>query len=271
MTTQELAHEHPEFAEVAADRGGKLASVLPTSIDQSFGITMALSSVDAASMGVAYTSPNDNDPVGNNNNLFVFQTQGPNIPFTQTPVASSNVPVGSTPVFPNAGQNFGANPYVVAYSVGPAVTTTVGGKTTTTYSNVAATIYTPQGTGAPLGPPNNQPVGVASTITISSATTQYVIYKWGFPPGVNPAIPTGVGAWIGMWTDHINPYTTPPMAFAPISGKTPSGSTAITGLNLSGSSPYTAALFTSGYTSNAANLPTGNIACYIYFTTGNAL
>lgn len=271
MIQQHENQENPEYAEVAnGGRNGLLGAVLPTTITQSFGISMSLTSVDQSLIAVSYATPNGNDPVANNNNLFVFQSQGPNVPYNQAPIASATAPVGSTPIMPNAGQSFGANPYVIAYSVGPAVTITVGKTTQTLWPNIAATAYTPQGSGAPLGP-NNTPVYVSSSLAISSATTQYIIFNWVFPPGVNPTLPTGSGAWIGVWNDQQMPYTTAPMAYAPITKPAPSGATAVTGLNLSGNSPYTAALFTSGYSSNPSNLPTGNIAYYIYFTTGSAL
>jgi hypothetical protein len=274
MSTQEYKHdqEHSEFAEVLrAAKGGPLGAVLPVSITQTFGITMSLASITQQSIATSYLTPNGNDPNANNNNLYVFQTQGPNIPFNQQPIASATAPVGGTPIFPNPNQLFGANPYVIAYSVGPAVTTTVAGKTVTSYPNIGATIFTPEGTGSPLGPPSNSPVSVSSSLGIASVTTQYIIFTWTFPPGVNPTLPTGAGAWIGFWNDTVNPYQTPPTAYSPIGRTTPNGSTAVTGLNLSGSSPYTAALFTSGYSANPAQLTTGNIAYYIYFTTGTAL
>jgi hypothetical protein len=145
---------------------------------------------------------------------------------------------------------------VCAYSVGPFAVSDGTGR----YPNVAATAYLPGGVGG------TEPIQTtASALGIQTAQTAFITWTYQLPNGVDPSKNF---AWIGLWYGTVNPYTAAPNFFAPVYGSASKGESPMPGLRLSGSANYTGALFTSGYSAQAAHLRQTAVAAVIFFTLG---
>lgn len=218
-------------------------------------VTMELPTIYSQFFGVTYDTPNGNDPVRYGNQLLVFEG-GPFVPSNASPVGSAPAAPGGGYVYPTPKTSFTSQPYVCAYSVGPF--TDAGGQVS--YPNIAATAFLPDGVTA------QQPVQFSSaTLGIQTAQGAFITWTYAFPTGINP---TTNGAWIGLWNGSIVPYGYVPYCFAPIIGGQSAGLAPMSGVQLSGNTEYVAALFTSGYNTNAAQLQLTAIAAVILFTTG---
>jgi hypothetical protein len=233
---------------------------LPVTITYSATTTLQLQTFNQSQVVISYINPNGDDPVANSDTLFVFEG-GPFIPFGVAPVAESGAAQGATSI-PAPSQQFGANGYVVAYSVGPSVTS--GGRTT--YPNVAATAYAPQGANEPPGFRDAQ--YFSASLNVQAAVTQVITFTYALPIGTNPA---NNRAYIGLWNGFVAPYGNTPNFTGAINATQNQATSTISGLNLGANAQYTAALFTSGYDSNPAKLNLTTIAAYIYFQTGASL
>lgn len=219
------------------------------------GITMQVQGVNQAFIGMTYTTPSGNDPVGYSNNLFVWQG-GPQIPWQQPPVANAAAAMNQAIV----NGAFGANPYIVGYSVGPSVATGSGSGKVVTYPNIAAT--------AAISADWRTVTYSSSTLAPANLSTSLAQFLYALPAGFSPST---AGSWIGLWDGTINPYNTSqtPIGVAPISSSLNAGTAAmmIGGPGLPPSGSYTAVLFTSGYSATPSNLQTTAIAYIVQFTT----
>jgi hypothetical protein len=213
-------------------------------------------------INAAFASPTANNPSGYTNMAFVFEG-GPQLPTGVAPVGSGSCQSGqitgnvtATP----SGNPFYSEDYVMAFSVGPAVTPKGG---STTYPNIAATAYIPGGVGS------GEPVqywGSSLTFVAGGVSPTSIQWQYQLVPGTNPP---ANAAFIGLWNGLIsnNPYAVAPDYTAPILNKNQSsGKSIMNGLQLSIGSQYTAALFTNGYPLTAGNAPPTNIAAWIQFT-----
>ena len=226
-------------------------------INQTEIVTLALPTTYSSFFGVAYETPNGNQPTQYANQLLVF-TGGPGIPSGLPAGSGAAAPNGGAFVYPAAGTSFGEQPYTCAYSVGPFSVSGSSGS----YPNIAATLYLPGGVGT-------QPTQLTSSqLGIQTAQTAFIVWTYSLPAGMNP---TTNGAWIGLWYGTAAPYTDAPNFFAPVLGSSSSGLTPMPGLQMAGKSQYTAALFTSGYSATASLLKQTAIATVIVLTTGPAL
>ncbi len=226
-------------------------------IDQTAIVTLALPTTYSSFFGVTYETPNGNQPTQYGNQLLVFNG-GPAIPSAIPAGTGAAAPNGGAIVYPAAGTTFGARPYTCAYSVGPFSVSGSSGS----YPNVAATLYLPGGVGT-------QPTQLTSSaLGIQTAQTAFVVWTYSLPAGMNPATN---GAWIGLWYGTAAPYTDVPDFFAPVLQSSSTGLSPMPGVRMAGKSPYTAALFTSGYNATASLLQQTALATVIVFTTGPAL
>jgi len=227
----------------------------------------ALQLIDAEQGFVLMSSTN---PPGNpfgTNNLYVFQTQQGGLAVPTTPAIASasansrgqtNIPRGSVP--------FGQSPYLIAYSLNPAVTTAG----VTTYPDVVATTYIPA-----IPVPSDQASQIqysASSLGVATVQGYFITFSYAFPPGFDPTQGnSGAGAWIGIWQGQKsnaaiyngNWDSTGPIQLNQNSGTWPVSLT----FPIATSGQYTAALYTSGWSANPANLTKNNIAAWIYFST----
>jgi hypothetical protein len=234
--------------------------VLPFSITNTQQTTLQIADIEAGFILASYGSPNGNNPTSFSNNLFVWVSQGvgTGVPWGQAPFASASATPGSGAINAPSGSNYAANPYCVGYSVGPSVTTSG----VTTYPNVCAT--------AEIGGDwnlNNVQTFSAS-LGITAVQTAFISFTYTLPQGVNPS---ANGAWIGFWNGTVTTYNNMPNKAAPITQTTNAGQAAMTGLGLQPRGQYTAALFTSGYSTTPANLNLTTVATVIQFTTSASL
>jgi hypothetical protein len=232
---------------------------LPITITQTQQTTLQITGIQAQFMTAAYTSPNGNNPVSMSNNLFVWLSGGfgTGIPWGQTAIGTASAPPNNQSISPSSAR-FSANPYCLGYSVGPAVTS--GG--TTTYPNVCATAE------IDAQWDTNNLKTFSSSLGIAGAQTAYITFTYALPPGANPG---ANNAWVGFWYSTVVAYNNQPDKATPITFGTSQGQVPMVGLSLAPNSPYTAALFTSGYSATPANLNLTTVAAVIQFTTGNSL
>jgi hypothetical protein len=222
----------------------------------------ALSEVIAAQyyINANYVSPTANQPGPNNNMVYVFEG-GPSIPFQNAPFGSGSVTgsrqQGNATASPAASPFFSED-YVLAYSVGPAVTPK-GGQTT--YPNTAASVYIPGGVGS--GEPM-QYFGSALGFVANGVSPTAIQFTFQFVPGTNPS---ANGAFIGLWNGSVtNPYGTTPTYTAPIPNLQSFGQAIMGGLTLAVGSQYTAALYTSGNPLTVGAAAPTCIAAWLMFT-----
>lgn len=244
--------ERGDDADLLLD-GGYAFSV---TISDSQPVTMTVPTVYSGFFGVAYDTPNGNQPAAYDNQLLVF-AGGPPLPLDVLPAGSSPAASGGGAfVYPAKGTSFTSQPYVCAYSVGPFSVANGKGH----YPNIAAAAYLPGGVGG------TEPVqSTPSALGIQTAQTAFITWSYTLPSGVNPS---ANGAWIGLWYGLVSPYDVPPNFFAPIIGSDSTGLSPMPGLRLSGNMDYAGALFTSGYNASKSLLKQKAIAAAIYFSLG---
>lgn len=237
-------------------------------IDSTQRIT-ALQLIDAEQSYLAMQSTN---PPGNpfkTNNYYVFQTQqgAISIPPSGNALATAAANANGQTLI---NGTYGDAPYLIVYSLNAASTS--GG--VTTYPDVAATAYIP---GAPVSPSQVSQIAYAqSSLGITSINGFLINFTFAFPPGFDPTHGAGTGgagsAWIGLWKGHVPPYSRPADAANPVNSTQNSGSTGFfSSFPIATSGPYTAALYTSGWSTTPSTLPTNNIAAWIYFNTTGAV
>ena len=188
-----------------------------------------------------FSSPNGNQPASYNNSAFVFQG-GPALNLQNAPVGSGtvtqNLQNGNVVANPTGNPYFSTD-YVMAFSVGPAVTPKGGGATT--YPNIAASAYIPGGVGSGLP---IQYYGSNLGFVPQGVTATSIQFTYQFIAGTTPQTN---GAFVGLWYGtQNNVYTTTPTNVAQIFGKE-SGTVIMPNLQLAVGQQYTAALYTSGY------------------------
>lgn len=201
-------------------------------------------------------TPNGNNPSANGNNIFVWLNDGgTTVPWGQQPVASAAVSSSASVV----NGSFGAHQYIVAYSVGPAVT--VGGMVT--YPNICATSAIPSNWNV------NECVPQSSSVTPATVQAGLVTANYAFPAGFNPVV---AGSWIGIYAGNVQPYgNTNLMAYGSITQNTSSGAAPIVGPNIAPNQTYTLVLFNSGYSATQSSLVLTSVAAVCVFTTTASL
>ncbi len=222
---------------------------LPVNLISSSTTTLSINDVEAGFILASYTTPNGNNSSSYSNNLFAW-VGGPDVPWGQSPIATATAPANGTAIT----GTYAANPYVVGYSVGAAVV----GKGVTTYPNVCATASIPPTWDV------NKVTYFSPSIGITTVQTSLISFTYSLPNGFNPS---QCGSWIGLWFGNVNPYNLNPLASAPITQATSSGSSPMMGLGITPNGIYTAALFTSGYNPNPASLSLTTIASTVVFQT----
>ncbi|MGD1068149.1 MAG: hypothetical protein ABR975_15175 [Vulcanimicrobiaceae bacterium] len=240
----------------------KFAAVAPINftINNTFTTALTITDAEQGYIAVSYTNPSNNPFTANNLYMFLAQQSSTQLPSTPA-IASATAPSsGGTVISPTGGNTFGAIPYLITYSVAAAVTASG----TTTYQDLCATAWIP---GVPIADPT-QIQYFQPSLGINVVQPQLVSFQYNLPQGFDPS----QGSWIGLWRGHVNPYAGSPWNAAPITLVGQSSGSSPLMVNpqspIANGAPYTAALFTSGWTTNPANLPKANIACYITFTTG---
>jgi hypothetical protein len=227
-------------------------------IDKSFTTSLQVNDAEEAFLSVQYSNPPNNNFSSNNLYVFFAQEGSSTLPNTNA-MATATAPAGGGQMIgQTGGGTFGALPYLIAYSLNPAVTTAG----VTTYADLVSTVYIP---GVPIGDPT-QIIPFAPSLAISSVQPTIASFQYNLPPGFDPS----QGAWIGVWAGHKPPYGGSPTAAAPITLPQSGGASPVMmprTAPFASKGPYTAALFSSGWSTNPANLPTQNVASYIYFST----
>jgi hypothetical protein len=221
------------------------------------------------------TTPPGNALGDNNNNLFAFVSSSD--PPTQMPWQfnlTTTSPVYATAAMANnaysntiapAAGNFGATPYVLGYSVGPAVQT--GSPPVTTYPNICATAMLGSNWGNPPDP--NNPFAIqyfAPSLDVKAVTPNVIQFAYSFPTGYNPS----VSAWIGVWQGNsptLYNITNAPVGFAAITQYIAAYTQNVPVATLSPGTPYTAGLFTSGFAKSPGSLVTTALAATVSFIT----
>jgi hypothetical protein len=249
-----MSHKTETTQDVPATKMALTNVSLSFSIISSQTTTLSIGDIEAGFIVTGSTTPNGNNPSGYGNTLFAWK--GVTVPFGQAPVASGaasgNLITG----------NFDAENYVVGYSVGPAVTS--GSPAVTTYPNVAATAAIPANWNL------NNVTYFGPSLSISALQTSFISFTYSLPAGVNPS---ANGAYIALWNgNQSNPYGMAPANTAAITATTNQGAAPMTGLTtITPNGVYTAALFTSGYSSTPTSLNLTTIAYVIVFTTSSSL
>jgi hypothetical protein len=222
------------------------------------------------------TTPPGNALGDNSNNLFAFVSSSD--PPTQMPWNASNLSTTS-PVYAQAAMannaysntiapaagNFGATPYVLGYSVGPAVQTAT--PVVTTYPNICATAMIGGNWGNPPDP--NNPFAIqyfAPSLDVKGVTPNVIQFAYSFPTAYNPS----VSAWIGVWQGNsptLYNITNAPVGFAAIAQYIAAYTQNVPVATLSPGTPYTAGLFTSGFAKSPGSLVTTALAATVSFIT----
>ncbi len=234
---------------------------IPFTITSRSNTTLSIAEVQQTFIATGYSGPDGNDPKAYSNWLFVWRG-GPHVPFPQQPIASAAAEWESTAI---SGQ-YSAEEYVVGYCVGPSVTTGTS-PATVTYPNLTATATIPPDWNV------NKATYFRSSLGVTKVEDGLVAFSYSLPPGINPS---HNGAWVALWDGAETPYDPedPFMEAAPVTATSDSGSVALTGagtgsgVSIAPSGQYTAALFTSGYSTDPANL-VGNktVAALVTFRT----
>lgn len=248
------AHVNAAFAAVAP---------MKFTINNTFTTSLTITDAEQGYIAVSYSNPPNNPFTANNIYVFLAQEASLQIPSTAAIATATAPSSGGTIVSQTGGNTFGAVPYLVAYSLGAAVTTAG----VTTYPDLCATAYLP---GVPVTDPT-QIQYFQPSLSINAIQPQLISFQYNLPPGFDPS----QGSWIGVWRGHNSPYPGSPQNTGAITLAGQSSGASPVMINpqspIANNAPYTAALFTSGYSTNPANLPKTNIACYIYFTTGGSV
>lgn len=222
---------------------------LPFNIINSSTTTLSINDIEAGYILASYATPNGNNSSAYSNMLFAW-AGGPDVPWGQNAIASATAPANGNAIT----GTYAAQPYVVGYSVGPSVVN----KGATTYPNLAATAAIPPDWDV------NKVTYFSPNIGITTVQTALIAFTYQLPHGMNPA---GAGSWIGLWFGNVIPYNLAPLAVAPITQATSSGSAPMTGLGITPNGIYTAALFTSGYSADPTKLALTPIAATVVFQT----
>ncbi|NNA55331.1 MULTISPECIES: hypothetical protein [Pseudomonas] len=206
--------------------------------------------LDAHNINVNYDTLPGNQPSSYGNYIAIWQNQA-QIPFNQTPLATypvkSNTQSGTLNI---PGLQITNNSYIVAYCVGPALTSGQA------QGNACSTVFIPQtGQG-----PN---VNVLSSLSVANIGTTSLSINFILPNGETPQ---SNGAWIGVWEGNVASYSLPPTYLNAVTVNTNSGVAFINNLNIGRGSTYTVALYTSGYSSNPGNLGLTAMAATLTFS-----
>lgn len=206
--------------------------------------------LDAHNINVNYDTLPGNQPSTYGNYVSIWQNQN-QIPFNQKPLASypikSNTQAGTLNV---PGLDITVNSYIVGFSVGPVLSTGQA------QGNVCSTVFIPT-----IGGGAN--VNTLSTLKIETIGSTSLSVKFTLPNGETPQANS---AWIGLWESEVASYSNPPTSLNSISVNTSSGTAFINGITLGRGSTYTVALYTSGYSSNPANLGLTAMAATLTFS-----
>jgi hypothetical protein len=207
--------------------------------------------IDSHNLNVSYDTLPGNQPSSYGNYVAIWQNQG-QIPFNQTPLATypikANTQAGSINV-PNL--QITANSYIVAYCVGPALTT---GQI---HGNACSTVAIPS---LNVGGPN---VNVLTSMSIADIGTTSLAVNFILPNGETPQ---ANGAWIGVWESSVASYSNPPNLLSAVLVNTNSGVAFLNNINIGRGSTYTVALYTSGYSTNPGTLGLTAMAATLTFS-----
>jgi hypothetical protein len=235
------------------------AVILPYKVVATQTVAISLASINGNGIQASVAYPAGNTPGSYNNNVFLWltNTDPPTmVPWFDPIYSSTAMQDGNPSPFVTGPNNtLPTAPYVLGYSVGPALTTPPTGQTA--YPNVCASVMIPSSWKL------SDCISFVPSIGISGLTTFGGTFTYSLPDGIIPAN----GAWIGVWMNASPPYTpgVPPQGFAQIKNPNSHGSAPVSFPG--GLSPmvYTAGLFTSGYSATAKNLVTTALAATVTF------
>jgi hypothetical protein len=237
--------------------------VLPYTIVQQSAIVITGAVLQSNNFTFDFTAPAGNLPGTQNNNMFLWTgTNDPPtmVPWFSTPYSSTTLIDGiqSGQINPPQGQTIPSNPYVMGYSVGPAVTTAG----VTTYPNVCATAMIPS-SWDPAKITYFQP-----SIGLAGMATNSITFSYALPQGT---VPSTNLTWIGFWRNVLPLYNiaSAPIGYALVNQPDSSGFQGfLFAQGLSPNTYYTAGLFTSGYAKTAGGLTTTALAATVSWLTG---
>jgi len=236
---------------------------LPFTIIQQQALVLTIDALQSSGFTADFAAPAGNTPGTQNNSVFLWTATSdpPNlVPWFNPPLAQAAMTDGITTavVSPSSGNTFPANPYVLGYSVGPAVTAAG----TTTYPNVCATAMIPANWDV------TKVVYFKPSIGVVGITTNTAMFSFAVPQG---AVPAQNNTWIGVWR-NVQPLYTPfgsPVGFTQVNQPDSAGNqVVIFSPGLSPTTNYTAGLFTSGFAKTAGNLVNTSLCATVSFQTG---
>lgn len=228
-------------------------SAIPQASSTSSTTSITITSVTPG-VSLTYSTLPGNLPNTYVNQAAIWQAGGLAIPYTQPALGVTAVPGNSPQGSLEMGTNISTDSYVVAYSVGPALTAS-GAQT---WGNACALAFIPAvgGGGYQYFTPSVtaavQPTSLMATFTLPTGNT-----------------PANNGAWIGVWSGTPNFYITPPNYFQPITSNNPGIGVPFNGLKIGRGLTYTVVLFMSGYSTNSASLNLHTAAASYTFTVAS--
>jgi hypothetical protein len=198
---------------------------------------------------VNYITPPANLPNSYGNNIYVWPTTGPTIPWLNKPISPATaVPTdNSTSVLP---VNYPAQEkgYIIGYGVAP------------TPNGVCASVYIPSPTAAPT-----EYQYANTSITVPYVGLNLVQVQYTTLPTYDPG---GNGNWIGMWQGTQVPYSGEPMAGGYL--VVPSGSPSSGYLNLTGAVLLSGYSYVVGYFMVEKKTGRTSLAASTTFTVGQS-
>ncbi|MER7542050.1 hypothetical protein [Actinomadura sp.] len=215
-------------------------------LDQNMVTTgFEVDAVEAHSITYKYDTMPGNRPQANGNKVFLWETNGHDIPRGTDP--KKTAPVNSDR--PNGDGNFPAEvsgySYLLGYAVGPDV------------KNVCATVFVPA-----MG--DGEPATYAPGIGLKRFMVNTLTYTYTMPPGSQPS---GDGDWVGVWENQTPSalYTIPPKWFEQVPENSASGVGVLSGLNLLRGTSYILGYFKGGF--DATKPKQSTLACSVTFHT----
>lgn len=186
--------------------------------------------VTQTAVGFHFNTLQGNSPSANANTAFLWQTDGPQIPWSTSPYGQVSLPVPTTSGAYAVQANITQSGYVVGYAVGSSV------------GNIVATSWVPN----PSNPP--QPTNFVPSLALFGApTSEMVNLLYSLPPGSRPQ---ANNHWVGIYTGAYPTFGNfPDAAYQAIPSNVANTSVSVFPQGLTAGATYTAAYFAGGYNS----------------------
>ncbi|MCY9848967.1 hypothetical protein [Pectobacterium jejuense] len=219
---------------------------LSATADQNIIVTTDPSSVTANQISVDYSGPNANQPSTYGNILYIWQS-GDEIPWSTDAIDSAPV-VGNSPSGSQSfdGLDVTTLSYIIGYGVGPLNTSGTGSK----YSNVVASVLVPSDS-------DDDYTVLTSSVDVFKRGSTSLVAQINMLPGFSPA---DSNTWVGIWEGVTASYKQKPKWRSPATSSNAKSTVSFNNILLTRGTTYTLGLFSSGYSTQDAQLKQTTLA-----------